>query len=251
MNDAKCQSHEQKNAIHKLKTNISMTTLIIAILTAAVVASLFTIVESSNILGSRSSKTNFCCNSNMLSLHSRTNRNKLGSYASSFAFISYLSSPLAPIPTSLYLSSSSNVEKRKKMSYNPSSRLHQFHENSKSYRDTNKETKSFNPNQNTIGRRSTCRKPPYPIYSTASDEHNRETPTLEKTPYTINDSICPPTDPEKLQSCIEKHCQTLGIYLSMKPIAKHTLQAFEIADDFVQKFYKEKNTNCGGVIIDR
>ena len=47
------------------------------------------------------------------------------------------------------------------------------------------------------------------------------------TQYTINDSICPPTDPDNLEKIVQKHIHTLPRYWFSKPVAKHTEAAFQ------------------------
>lgn len=49
------------------------------------------------------------------------------------------------------------------------------------------------------------------------------------TQYTINDSICPPTDPDNLDKIVQKHIHTLPRYWFSKPVAKHTEVAFQEA----------------------
>jgi hypothetical protein len=49
------------------------------------------------------------------------------------------------------------------------------------------------------------------------------------TQYTINDSICPPTDPDNLEKIVQKHIHTLPRYWFAKPVAKHTEAAFQEA----------------------
>ena len=49
------------------------------------------------------------------------------------------------------------------------------------------------------------------------------------TQYTINDSICPPTDPDNLEKIVQKHIHTLPRYWFSKPVAKHTEAAFQEA----------------------
>ena len=56
------------------------------------------------------------------------------------------------------------------------------------------------------------------------------------TEYTINDSICPPTDPTVLRSVVKKHIETLPKYLESKPIANYNADAFDEALDFVIQF---------------
>ena len=49
----------------------------------------------------------------------------------------------------------------------------------------------------------------------------------QATQYTIDDSLCPPTRPHILKSAVTKACGSLDTYLSRKPIAPHTQQAFD------------------------
>ena len=49
---------------------------------------------------------------------------------------------------------------------------------------------------------------------------------LCETRYTIDDTVCPPSRPHLLQSAVEKACSSLDLFLSHKPIAAHTQQAF-------------------------
>mmetsp|Transcript_30537 Transcript_30537/g.64640 ORF Transcript_30537/g.64640 Transcript_30537/m.64640 type:complete len:433 (-) Transcript_30537:40-1338(-) len=67
-----------------------------------------------------------------------------------------------------------------------------------------------------------------PLMATPEDE---STPPI--TQYTINDSTCPPTDPEILKKTVLKHINTLPKYWESRPIAKHTAAAFEEALEFV------------------
>jgi tRNA G46 methylase TrmB len=50
---------------------------------------------------------------------------------------------------------------------------------------------------------------------------------LRKTRYTIDDSVCPPTNLLMLESVVRKACRSLPRYLHYKPIATHTRQAFD------------------------
>lgn len=53
--------------------------------------------------------------------------------------------------------------------------------------------------------------------------------TSKVTQYTINDYVCPPTDPEILKKVVQKHIHTLPMYWFSKPVAKHTEEAFQEA----------------------
>ena len=57
-----------------------------------------------------------------------------------------------------------------------------------------------------------------------------------KTRYTIDDSVCPPTNVYLLTSVAQKACHSLPRYLRNKPIAPHTRQAF---DSLVQQLLKD------------
>jgi hypothetical protein len=59
---------------------------------------------------------------------------------------------------------------------------------------------------------------------------------LPLTQYTINDSICSPTDPILLRKIVQKHIDTLPKYLQSKPIAKYNTDAFNEALDFITGF---------------
>ena len=53
------------------------------------------------------------------------------------------------------------------------------------------------------------------------------------TQYTINESICPPSNSTVLKSIVKKHIETLPKYLNSKPIAEYNKDAFEEALAFV------------------
>ena len=63
-------------------------------------------------------------------------------------------------------------------------------------------------------------------------------PTAEASPtttrYTIDDSVCPPTDPDKLRSIVEKHVDSLPSYWASKPVAGHTRRAFDECLDWIK-----------------
>ena len=69
---------------------------------------------------------------------------------------------------------------------------------------------------------------------------NNSDDTIKVTQYTINDSVCPPTDPDTLEKIVQKHIHTLPRYWFSRPIAKHTAEAFQDALDFVHEFRKTK-----------
>jgi tRNA (guanine-N7-)-methyltransferase len=65
--------------------------------------------------------------------------------------------------------------------------------------------------------------------------------TNKVTPYTIS---CPPTHPDTLYRCVSKHVLTLDQYLIRKPIAPHTVAAFQLAQD------KINLQACKSIILD-
>lgn len=69
------------------------------------------------------------------------------------------------------------------------------------------------------------------LAATISDDEQPS--TLTTTQYTINDSICPPTDIETLNKVVTKHIHALPKYWKSKPIAKHTSVAFQEALDYI------------------
>lgn len=77
----------------------------------------------------------------------------------------------------------------------------------------------------------------------ASVSNNDKMASEKTTQYTINDSMCPPTDPEVLKSIVQKHIHTLPRYWMSKPIAKHTASAFEEALNFIMSFKGDTITN--------
>lgn len=89
-------------------------------------------------------------------------------------------------------------------------------------------------NNNNIWRRSTCPRPPNLVHNSKNIESDDIRTT---TPYTIDETVCNPTDPDKLKFVVEKHCRSLESYLTQKPMAKHTLEAFKLADKFINNFY--------------
>ena len=53
--------------------------------------------------------------------------------------------------------------------------------------------------------------------------------TTKVTQYTINDSVCPPTDPDTLEKIVLKHIHALPRYWFSRPVANHTAEAFQEA----------------------
>lgn len=52
-------------------------------------------------------------------------------------------------------------------------------------------------------------------------------PIIMATQYTINDEVCPPIDERELRNLVQRHCSYLDDFLSKKPIASHTRNAFD------------------------
>jgi len=73
----------------------------------------------------------------------------------------------------------------------------------------------------------------YDNFILAAKISDNEQPISLVTQYTINDSICPPTDIETLNKVVTKHIHTLPRYWKSKPIAKHTSVAFQEALNFI------------------
>eukprot|EP00986_Skeletonema_menzelii_P004510 scaffold1543_cov128-Skeletonema_menzelii.AAC.5 len=77
--------------------------------------------------------------------------------------------------------------------------------------------------------------------------------TTKVTQYTINDSVCPPTESDTLEKIVQKHIHTLPRYWFSRPVAKHTAEAFQEAMDFVNEFRAKKqlsDTSKVNVILD-
>ena len=85
--------------------------------------------------------------------------------------------------------------------------------------------------------------------SPLASESNDEYPSTI-TQYTIDDSVCPPTDPELLRKVVKKHINTLPRYWNSKPVAKHTKEAFELALDFVIDYGRTSVNSRTKVILD-
>jgi len=58
----------------------------------------------------------------------------------------------------------------------------------------------------------------------------------ERTRYTIDDETCAPLEVETIQSIVHRHLSNLDAYISNKPIAAHTKEAFRCAEEFVNNF---------------
>jgi len=73
------------------------------------------------------------------------------------------------------------------------------------------------------------------------DDGNADITGAEKkrTLYTIDDSVCPPTDEEVLRKIVTKHCKSLDKYLDNSPIAAHTKAAFSEVKKNAEKFFPD------------
>ena len=78
----------------------------------------------------------------------------------------------------------------------------------------------------------------------------------KRTLYTIDDSVCPPTDEEALKKIVTKHCKSLDKYLENSPIAAHTKAAFAEVKKYAMEFFpdgtptKSSNSDSPGLILD-
>ena len=61
----------------------------------------------------------------------------------------------------------------------------------------------------------------------------------KRTLYTIDDSVCPPTDEEALQKIVTKHCESLDKYIENSPIAAHTKAAFTEVKKYADEFFPD------------
>ena len=80
----------------------------------------------------------------------------------------------------------------------------------------------------------------------------------KRTLYTIDDTVCPPTDEEMLRKIVTKHCKSLDKYLENSPIAAHTKAAFLEVKKYAEEFFPDgipKHSSSGssdepGLILD-
>ena len=75
-----------------------------------------------------------------------------------------------------------------------------------------------------------------------SNDYNGIEDEVQSTQYTINDSVCPPTNTTQLKNLVQKHIETLPKYVKSRPTAEHNLQAFEEALEFVIDFSRLQQT---------
>lgn len=80
-------------------------------------------------------------------------------------------------------------------------------------------------------------------------QHSTTILAAAKTQYTIDDSVCPPTRPHILRASVTKACASMNTFLSKKPIAAHTQQAFETLVEMVPDMLGGKkivlDSGCG------
>ena len=70
------------------------------------------------------------------------------------------------------------------------------------------------------------------------------------TRYTIDDSVCPPTDPERLREIVEKHVRSLPSYWKSKPVAGHTRRAFEECLERIRAYDGRREDGRVDVVLD-
>ena len=64
------------------------------------------------------------------------------------------------------------------------------------------------------------------LSSSSQQQQQQQLSPRQRTQYTIDDTVCSPTQPHVLQNIVHKRCQSLDVYLQQKPIANHTQDAF-------------------------
>lgn len=119
--------------------------------------------------------------------------------------------------------------------------------------ETNK-NRQFSSNKGfpNIGNKSTCRQPPYSfLLSQRNNDEGSDTSSNNRTRYTIDDTVCAPTDPDKLRTVVEKHCRTLDRYIANKPLAKHTVAAYDLANNFINEFYNDNSITATTDSVDK
>mmetsp|Transcript_1162 Transcript_1162/g.1898 ORF Transcript_1162/g.1898 Transcript_1162/m.1898 type:complete len:421 (-) Transcript_1162:250-1512(-) len=75
---------------------------------------------------------------------------------------------------------------------------------------------------------------------------------VKRTRYTIDETVFPPTNTTTLQTILTKHAQSLPLYLSSKPIPKHTAVAFQEVKECISLWQsqQEEKDDKGGIILD-
>ena len=69
----------------------------------------------------------------------------------------------------------------------------------------------------------------------------------KRTQYTIDDTVCVPTDVVTLTKAVERSCRTFDKYLDKRPIAVHTRRAFEA---LLAHLDNTQHTNYHGLVLD-
>lgn len=90
------------------------------------------------------------------------------------------------------------------------------------------------------------------------DDTSENEKTKRRTLFTIDDSVCPPTDADALRNVVTKHCKTLDRYLENAPIAAHTRAAFSEVKKYAEDFFPngviphhhQSSTSEPGLILD-
>eukprot|EP00804_Cyclotella_cryptica_P003718 CCRYP_008895-RA/>CCRYP_008895-RA protein AED:0.37 eAED:0.37 QI:146/0.5/0.33/1/0.5/0.33/3/0/435 len=103
------------------------------------------------------------------------------------------------------------------------------------------------PNYNKIRRRRGLMRSRMANNEVSRNEIDASEDRLFFTEYTIDDSICPPTDPTVLRNIVKKHIATLPKFLESKPVAKFNADAFDEALDFVTQFGGKRQDGIAGI----
>ena len=71
-----------------------------------------------------------------------------------------------------------------------------------------------------------------------------------RTRYTIDEDTCPSLDDKSLKKVVRRHIESLETYTLNKPIAAHTKEAFEVAQEFISKVLESHATIKNKIILD-
>lgn len=72
----------------------------------------------------------------------------------------------------------------------------------------------------------------------------------QTTAHSITDDVCPPTDRNLLEGTVTKNIESFERWLTMKPLAQHTVDAFQIALEFHQN-HQQGYGQEKAIILDR
>ena len=86
--------------------------------------------------------------------------------------------------------------------------------------------------------------------STSSPAGKKKTKKKRKTQYTIDDSICKPTNTKKLELIVHKACRSFDIYLEKKPMMRQTRQAFARLVEMIEAG-THSSSFYHGIVLDR